>query len=497
MVHMFKLRFFLSAVSALLLLTTANSCRKERFATDADDILSFSQDTILFDTVFTSLGSTTQVFKIYNTHDEKLLVSSIVLEGGSNSDFIINVDGDNGTTFSDVEILPNDSLFIFVEVTVDPNSALTPFVIEDRIVFETNGVEQDVHLVAWGQNAYFHGGIGGLQILPPNEVWNNDLPHVVYGIVAVDEGNTLTINEGTQVYVHAKSGIYCFKSCIDINGTLGNEVVFQNDRLEPSFDDIPGQWGIQLDFQVEGAGGPEIATVASGGIWLVKSPCSTIDYAILKNGGIGILVDSTGTSDFALEINNSIITNMSGVGFWANYGAHVKATNLLVSNCGETCGLFTYGGKYQIDNCSFLNYWDGGVRSTPSFALQNFFEPQQGPLQVFSVTDTRFRNCLMYGNNAQLSDFSEFVVNMENESAQQYSFLSCLVDSELDLTDPNRYAEMVVNQAPFICDNFKISQASSRMQGSSQVPGAPDLAGVFNGDWKGCYDFNGLADPCE
>jgi hypothetical protein len=489
--------FFYVLIFAIAIAALTSGCRKERFATDASEVLSFSQDTVLFDTVFTSLGSTTQIFKIYNTHSENLRVSSIALEGGSDSDFIINVDGDNGTTFSNIEILPNDSLFIFVEVTVDPNSALTPFVIEDKITFETNGTTQEVILVAWGQNAYFHGGIGGLQVLPANEVWNNDLPHVVYGIVAVDQGNTLTINEGTQVYIHSKSGIYCFESCIDVNGTLGNEVVFQNDRLEPAFDDVPGQWGIQLDFQVEGVGGPEIASIARGGIWLVRSPCSTIDYAIIKNGGMGIQVDSTGTSGFALEINNSIITNMSGIGFWANYGANVKATNLLVSNCGEICGFFSYGGKYHVDNCSFLNYWSDGIRSTPAFALQNFFEPQGAPIEIFQVTDSRFRNCIMYGNNAQLSDYSEFVVNMEDEAAQQYSFLSCLVDSEFDLSDPNRYSEMVINQAPFLCDNFKISQASSRMQGSGQVPGAPDLAGVFNGDWKGCYDFNGLSDPCE
>lgn len=488
------------SISIVALLFTATGCRKEEFATSPDQILEFSKDTVFFDTVFTSVGSTTQRLQVYNRHDKSIKISSIHLRGDSDGQFIINVDGDNGQSFSDIEILPNDSMYLFVEVTVDPNSDFTPFIIEDQIVFETNGTEQLIQLNAWGQNAYFHGESDGFQVLQGSHTWNNDLPHVVYGIVALDEGGSLTINEGTQVYVHSRSGLYIYKSQIHINGTLGNEVVFQGDRLEPEYDDIPGQWGIQLNFQLDGSSGPEIASVARGGIWLMQNTGSTIDYAIIKNGGMGIQVDTTGTNDFALEINNTKITNMSGIGFWCQ-GAYVKGTNMLVSNCGDVCGSFSIGGKYQMDNCTFANYWSNGNRTSPTFVLNNNYEDINENLIVRPLTQTFFRNCIMYGNNAQLNDYSEFVVDLEEEAAQDYQFHFCLVDTEEDLADGNRYFNMVRNQAPYFCNayegNFNISANNSRMFGSFFTNIPSDIAGNSNGEWKGCYDYTPGDEDCN
>ena len=93
------------------------SCKKEVFFSEGN--LDFSADTVVFDTVFTTVGSTTQRLKIYNRSNRALKVDQIELMGGENSPFRINVDGLSGTVFGELEIEGNDSLWIFVEVTLD------------------------------------------------------------------------------------------------------------------------------------------------------------------------------------------------------------------------------------------------------------------------------------------------------------------------------------------------------------------------------------------
>ena len=267
-------------------------CGKVQFSDDPTLQLEFSADTILFDTVFTTIGSVTLPLKVYNRNSEALRIDEISLVGGTDSPFRVNIDGEVGPSVTDWPILAEDSLWIFLEVTVDPTSTSTPFIIEDEMRFNTNGNEQSVTLIAWGQNAHFHGGLNQLNVLPScDEVWTDDLPHVIYGIVEVEPGCSLTIEEGTQVHVHDGGGLLVYQSTLNIEGELGNEVVFQGDRLESSYEDVPGQWGIEIDFQFETEYGIEEVTAQRGGIWLYGGVECTMDYAVLKNGTIGLQVD--------------------------------------------------------------------------------------------------------------------------------------------------------------------------------------------------------------
>ena len=220
-----------------------NSCTKVPYSTDTSHMLDFSKDTILFDTVFTTIGSVTHYFTVRNPHDDALLIDEISLEGMSSSAYRINVDGagvdENGapiTIVEDVTILGGDSIFVFVEVTVDPDNSLSPFIEEDSIKFVTNTNEQYVNLLAWGRNAYFHHQPGNWansydnedNILSPNETWQSDKPHVIYGQLLVDQDYVLTIDEGAEIYVHDGSGIWVRGGTINVNGTLENKVIFQD-----------------------------------------------------------------------------------------------------------------------------------------------------------------------------------------------------------------------------------------------------------------------------
>ena len=203
----------------ILFLGFGSSCRKDELTENPSDKLSFSTDSVYFDTVFTTLSSVTKRFRVYNPNNKRIKISSIRLASGSSSLFRINVDGVPGTSITDVEIDAGDSIFVFAEVTIDPNNELNPFVVSDSILFETNGNEQKVLLVAYGRNADFYrpdqflgNGFPPFSILPnANTVWTNERPKVIIGYLVVDSAQTLTIEAGTQVYLYNNSGLWVYK----------------------------------------------------------------------------------------------------------------------------------------------------------------------------------------------------------------------------------------------------------------------------------------------
>ena len=480
----------------LTLWVMTSSCKKN-IEVDSTGELTYSTDTVFFDTVFTTIGSVTKTFKIYNPNNGVVKIDNMRLRGGSASHFRIAADGDNGIAFSDVEILPGDSLFLFAEVTVDPNDDFFPFIVEDFVDIQYNGKNESIYLAAFGQNAHFHGGPDALTTIGCNEVWNNDLPHVVYGVLEVEPGCQLTINPGTQVYMHKGAGILINEGELHVQGELGNEVVFQGDRLDADYTDLPGQWGTEIDFQITSNQGPDIYTLSRGGIWIYQSTGSTIDYAILKNGNTGIQVDTTGTNNFALTITNTKIDNMAGVGLWGQ-GAHIKGRNLLITNCAEGCAYFSIGGKYEMDNCTFANYWSGSTRTAPTVALNNYYKDVNQVIQVRPIYNTIFTNCIMYGNSADLNDFNELVVDLEYPELQDYMFRYCLIDYDGATSDVAHWDNNINQQVPDFCDandgNFKVNQNSTRMMGGPFGGGLTDILQQETGSWKGCYDYTGSCD---
>lgn len=491
-----SLYFSLLLMMAILLV----NCRKENLLTDSSAKLNFSVDTVLFDTVFTSIGSTTFLLKAYNPHDQTIEVSSIQLDQGSSSSYRINVDGVNGVSHTDVSIPPNDSIYIFVEVTIDPAALDLPFIVEDNLVFQTNGNQQKVNLTAWGQDAHFHGGLDNITVLESNAEWSNDKPHVIYGIVAVDSSECLQINAGTQVYCHDGSGLYIYKGCLIVEGELNNEVVFQGDRLESYYQDLAGQWGIEIDFDYETQFGIETATITRGGIWFYECLESRLDYAVIKNGIIGLQVDTSGvaTSEYAVTINNSIIKNMSAVGLYG-VGGSVYGENDLIVNCGQSCMSLALGGKYHFNQSTIANYWNESNRQAPTFALTNYYEDLNGNLQVRNV-DAEFRNCILYGNNADLTDYSEFVIDLENDDDQVYSFTNCFVDTESDVSDDGEHYFNLSNNPsepafddPFDAD-FDLPTSINSNLTASQIGGiGEDIEGWTRNSTTalGCYEANG------
>ena len=143
-------------IPLLILLLSLFGCNKDNILNGSSYDINTSTDTVLFDTLFTTIGSTTKRIKCYNNNNGTINISRIRLLSGENSQFRINVDGEAGVLFEDIAIKGRDSIFLFIEVTIDPNGTNLPLVVEDEIIFETNGNTKKIVLNALGQDAYFH-----------------------------------------------------------------------------------------------------------------------------------------------------------------------------------------------------------------------------------------------------------------------------------------------------------------------------------------------------
>jgi len=214
------------------------SCIKEEFNDDVNASIVFSTDSIFFDTVFTNVGSTTAYLLIHNPYNQSLNINSISLGKGASSQYRINVNGTSADRVRDIQIGPKDSLFVLVEVTINPNAINAPFVVQDSLVCNINGNIQDVKLMAWGQNAHYIDGRynGHIQ----TTTWTADKPYLIYNSMMIDSLHTLTIEKGTQIYLHKDSYIIA-KGQLDIQGSFDEPVCIQGDRLEQAYQDIPGQ----------------------------------------------------------------------------------------------------------------------------------------------------------------------------------------------------------------------------------------------------------------
>jgi len=429
---------FLALVVVLLF-----GCRKDKLFTTDPAELAFSESEVLFDTIFTEVPfSVTKRFRVYNRNDEAVRVD-IALQGGTPSPFRINVDGATGITFDDVEILGGDSIYVFVEASLDQTNNNNPFVFEDHVLFNTNGTEQSVKLVAWGQDAhFFYPGPDSIQIegFPPLSIiagrddngqvicetihWPNDLPYVIYGYAVVDSCSTLQIDPGVRVYMHGGAGLWIYRwGRILAEGTLEEPITFQSDRLEALYAELPGQWDR---------------------IWINDGPAGSdnlLQHVRIKNALVGIqcetwpLIPDAPTSEARLVLNNVKIRNCSAAGILSrNYA--IKGVNLLVGDCGQYSVFLTGGGNYDLNHMTIANYWNYGVRQTPAFIMTNTYGDINGDIQVRAITSD-IKNSIIYGSNV-----NEFQLEFAEGNTLDIDFERLLLrtdqsTSNTDLFDPS------------------------------------------------------------
>jgi hypothetical protein len=470
----------------IILAVSITSCRKDFSTIPSFGQLEFSRDTVFLDTVFTNIGSSTYNLRVYNRGNDDITIPNIALERGSTSNYRLNVDGIPGKEFQNIDILAKDSIFIFVETTIDVTTVPDPLYV-DRILFDTGTNQQDVDLVTLVQDANFifpgrdpitmevetltldgePTDIQGRFLEDSELIFDNTKPTVIYGFAAVPANKTLVIEAGARVHFHDNSALIVDRDAtLKVNGTLSEKVVFEGDRLENRFSTTPGQWGA---------------------IWMrTGSKENEINHAQIKNAVVGLLVDSDGTStDPTLTVKNTEIFNHSSFGIFGRQ-SNIVGENVVIGDAGQS-SFAGIAGSYDFTHSTFANSVFG--QRTYTVSISNFLrftdENGQEITQTADLIAANFTNCIIDGVNnfdffAAKEDGATFNMNIANSLIR---FTDINNDHEndplLDFTDTNIYQNIILNGIPNFRDSFNndfiIGQDSEAINfgnatGASQVP---------------------------
>lgn len=368
----------LSILFLPVLFITMISCQDELFTTNPDKVLTFSTDTLSFDTVFTTLGSTTEKLLVYNRNDRALKISSISLAGGRNSQFRLNVDGNISTDnhFTDIEIRAKDSMYVFVQVTVDPNKLNSPVLVDDSIAFETNGVLQKVRLEAYGQDMVLMKN----KLVLNDTVLNSDKPYLIEGYLAIDSAKTLELKAGCKLYFRNNANLMVYGNLI-AEGSFEHPITLRGDRMDAAkfqypvpYNYVAGQWG---------------------GVYLMWNRGKHILHHVNINSGyVGIYLSNRDIKNLPeLEITDCRIQNFIYYGLVAE-NANVTVGNSEISNTGSV-SVYLNGGKHVFLQSTIANYYNSNpARPTsrdknPAVMIMNLY--RSAPME--SV----FKNCIITG----------------------------------------------------------------------------------------------------
>ncbi|BAO55956.1 hypothetical protein [Nonlabens marinus] len=456
---------FLYSIVLGVVVISMSSCRNDFEFSDSTGKLGFSQDTVFLDTVFSTIGSSTRTFKVYNNSNQDIMIPTVGLARGNDSKYRLAVDGVPGQLFENVELLANDSLYVFIETTINiaDFSNANQFVYEDVIEFDSGANLQQVRLVTLVKDAVFlfperdangieetlllgtdgennEVRISGFFLNDQELVFTKEKPYVIYGFAGIPPEKTLSIEPGARLFFHSQSGIIAAnEASLQINGmastteTMENQVILEGDRLEPGFDDVAGQWF---------------------GIWLTSgSKNHKISHTTIKNASIGIIMDNQNpdSNGATLQIDNSEIYNSSNIGLLATT-ADIEAENLIINNAGQSSLVVRLGGSYRFNNCTITNYWNKGFRQDPTLILSNAF-PNTNLTEP--LNQALFTNCIIYGDrdlelSLRAAEGVEFNFKMENTLLRFNDRFNDFVGNGLyDFTNTQLYENVKLNENPF------------------------------------------------
>ncbi len=397
------------------------------FSSSADLRLSFSCDTISFDTIFTTVASSSNGAMVYNRNGKSLRISSVELLSGGESGFRILVDGQYGTYMRDFEIRSKDSLYLFCEVTLPENKASRPVQLYDIVRFTLeSGVQQDVVLSACGRDVTF---LRGVTVRADSVITTGH--YVVYDSLVVAPGALLTVEQGTTLYFHDNVPLVV-RGTLSAVGIKEAPVVFRGDRTDNIFsylpyDRLPGQWG-----------GVMLASTSNGNVF---------EYCDIHSADYGIKLEPGDSTVQRLTMNASRLENFYGHALEL-YQAHARVTNTLIANAGGNC-VRVVGGDVEFIHCTIANFFVYTVRDV-ALTLHNSYGTTAAPLY-----GADFVNCIITGIKKDelmgyLSNLGDTVPHCVN-----YRFENSLVNTVVG--DNENFVNVVVDESsvsPFAKEHF-------------------------------------------
>ena len=422
-----KKRNFLFCLLLFTLCLLLASCKKDSFINSADALLRTSTDSLKYDTVFTSTGSITRSFKIINENNQKLRLSKVKLMGGTASSFKMNVDGMATTEASNLDIEANDSIYVFVSVTINPNATNLPFIVSDSILINYNGNSRYIQLQAFGQNANFLRN----RVITGNITWTNNLPYVILGSIRIDTTASLTIQPGCRIYSHADAP-FIVDGTLIVNGTKTDNVIFTGDRLDDPYKDLPASW--------------------PGIYFRGNSKDNIMTFAVVKNAYQAIVSEKPSiNANPKLVLHQCIVDNAYDVGIFC-VNSSLLADNSLVSNCGNNVVL-SYGGNYNFTHCTVATFSTNYIlHKNPVLNVSNF--AFQNGVTVTSDLNAVFRNNIFWGDEGFVTN--EAIVNKQGANAFNVLFEKNLYRVASDPAN-STLASNIKNQNPSF-DSIDVSK---------------------------------------
>lgn len=306
-----------------------SSCIEDGYATSPSQQPSFSVDTLQMGIHFTLRPTPTYRFTVRNRCSKILSLSHVALRRGN--DFRINVDGIAGREFSDVEIRPGDSIFVFVEATLPQVASSVPAPVDDHIDFTANGVTSTVVVRAMGQNVRPLNAL----LVDTDMTLDAQLPWQVFDSIVVAKNATLTLAPGTRLCFHDKASMRVYGT-LRSEGDTENPVHLSGDRTDCvvadiSFDLMSGQWQ---------------------GLWFApQSQGNLLSHTHVRNTLSGVEVDSLAQATFInCRLRNSASTALSG------YHATITAAGCEIAEAAVS-PLWLHGGQAEINHCTIANYY--------------------------------------------------------------------------------------------------------------------------------------------
>ena len=376
-------------------------------STDLGHRLSFSTDTIAFDTLFTEVSSATQAFLVYNRNKAALRVTGISLAGGETSPFRINVDGMAGATFGDIAIRGGDSMYVFVEVTVDPRGQDAPFEVYDSLQFLLeSGVMQQVIFTASGQDATVLRGA----VIDTDTYFSASRPYLIYDSLRVEEGSTLYMEPGTRLYFSDKVEMLVYGR-VEAVGTLDKPIVFRGARTDRMFDYLPydrlsAQWG---------------------GITLHETSADNLFvHCDIHSGTYGLRAKGKGIDTHKLEMRNSQIHNVDEDALQLT-SCKASFANSLFTNAGGNC-VNILGGQMEFLHCTIANFFPWKSERGAAVNIANYVEEENA---MYPLLGVHFVNSIVTGskNDELMSTVVENTDTADWSEYAKYTFTHSLINS--------------------------------------------------------------------
>ena len=480
-----KILLYAPIVGFILGFCLISCVNEEKYAEGNNVSLTFSTNTLSFDTIFTQMGSITQQILVYNSENNPVKINSIQLGGGASSFFRLNVDGDTALIARNIEIGAKDSIFIFVKVTINPTNQNNPLLICDSIIISFNNKYQTIQLQAYGQDAYYHlptdtlpaGVVNNPTPLPFSLAhqdsiqhgiirngnfltMKSDKPHIIVGTYAIDSAFSLTVEAGAKLHFATNASLLVYSDAtIKVEGGQNDPVIFEGIRKDGHYSTVAGQWqGIVL--------------------W-VGSKNNKFENCVIKNATIAIEIDSCADANPTLSLYNTRIENISLIGIYS-LGGNVEAKNTIIQNCGKYCVAFVLGGKYSFTHCTIENSWPGTPSSEAAIFIQDWYRDINDNLHIRPITQLEMANCIIYGSKQD-----EIKTENKAESATwNYIFRSCLIKISEKTAQNLTFFNVITNKDPLFAD--------IPMLDLSVLAGSPAIG---NGDgafsYQIPYDING------